>query len=81
MRAVISIDLESDVPRYLQLAQALRALIASGELAAGDKIPSTHQLMTQTGLAQATVEKAFAVLRSEGLVRTVPGVGIFVRSA
>jgi DNA-binding GntR family transcriptional regulator len=76
---VISIDLHSATPRYLQLADALRALVGSGELAAGDRLPSTHELVQQTGLAPATIAKAVGVLRLEGLVVTVPGVGVVVR--
>lgn len=73
------IDLHSATPRYKQLADALRGLIGSGELRAGDRLPSTHELVRTTQLAPATVAKAVDVLRSAGLVVTVPGVGVIVR--
>ncbi len=48
-------------------------------MAAGDRIPSTHDLVAQTGLAIGTVQKAVRLLKEDGLVYSVPGRGIFVR--
>jgi DNA-binding GntR family transcriptional regulator len=67
-----------DVPRYQQLAAILRDQIASGELQAHAPIPSKRMLRQQYGLAGNTIDKAVDVLRSEGLVKTVMGLGIFV---
>lgn len=72
------ISTRSSVPTFRQLADQLRAAIVSGEIAPGDFLPSIHELMTATGLAQATVQKARDVLRAEGLVDTSPGRGMFV---
>lgn len=74
-----SIETRSSVPTFRQLADQLKAAITSGELAKGDFLPSIHELMTATGLAQSTVQKARDVLRAEGLVETSPGRGVFVR--
>jgi GntR family transcriptional regulator len=74
-----TISTRSSVPTYRQLADQLKAAITSGELRSGDFLPSIHELMTATGLAQATVQKARDVLRTEGLVETSPGRGVFVR--
>ncbi len=75
----IRIDRMSEVPTYRQLADELRRLIASGQLKSGDRVPSIHELMAETGLAQNTIRSAVAVLRDEGLVVTAPGRGVFVR--
>jgi DNA-binding GntR family transcriptional regulator len=75
----IRIDRMSEVPTYRQLADELRRLITSGELKSGDRLPSIHELMAETGLAQNTIRSAVAVLREEGLVVTAPGRGVFVR--
>jgi GntR family transcriptional regulator len=72
------INTRSSVPTFRQLADQLRAAIESGQIAPGDFLPSIHELMTATGLAQATVQKARDVLRAEGLVDTSPGGGMFV---
>jgi GntR family transcriptional regulator len=75
----IRIDRLSEVPTYRQLADELRRLISSGQLKSGDRLPSIHELMAETGLAQNTIRSAVAVLREEGLVVTAPGRGVFVR--
>ncbi|MCC3773914.1 GntR family transcriptional regulator [Streptomyces sp. UNOB3_S3] len=66
------------VPPYLRVAAELRARIASGELRAGERVPSTRGITEEWGVALATATKALAVLRQEGLVRAVPGVGTVV---
>jgi len=75
----IRIDRLSEVPTYRQLANELRHLISTGRLKSGDRLPSIHELMTETGLAQNTIRSAVAVLREEGLVVTAPGRGVFVK--
>ena len=76
-RVEIRIDMHSPQPAYLQLAAHLRRGITA--MAAGDRIPSTHDLVAQTGLAIGTVQKAVRLLKEDGLVYSVPGRGIFVR--
>ncbi|MCX5385785.1 TetR/AcrR family transcriptional regulator C-terminal domain-containing protein [Streptomyces sp. NBC_00083] len=63
---------------YLSIADGIRRRIASGELAPGDRVPSTRAIVRDTGVAMATATKALAVLAREGLVRAVPGVGTVV---
>ncbi|MEV6393256.1 TetR/AcrR family transcriptional regulator C-terminal domain-containing protein [Streptomyces sp. NPDC051907] len=65
-------------PPYLRIASELRLRIADGELSPGDRVPSTRAITQQWGVAMATATKALAVLRREGLVRAVPGVGTVV---
>lgn len=67
-----------EIPRYQQLAALLRERIESGDLPAGRPIPSKRTLREEYGIAGQTVDKAVAMLKDEGLVRTVPGLGIFV---
>jgi len=75
---VSGIDHESDVPVYLQLAAILRGQIEDGELAPRRPVPSKRQLTQTYGIAGGTVDKALALLRGEGLVKTVVGRGIYV---
>ena len=67
-------------PPYLQVARYIRNQIASGDLREGDTVPSARQIMQEWDISMATAMKALATLRSEGLVRGVPGVGTVVRS-
>ncbi|WP_433516771.1 TetR/AcrR family transcriptional regulator C-terminal domain-containing protein [Nonomuraea sp. CA-143628] len=66
-----------EVP-YLRIVGELRRRIAAGELAVGDRIPSTRQIMRDWGVAMATASKVIGALRDEGLVRPVPGIGTVV---
>jgi len=65
-------------PAYRQLADMLREQIASGELPPRTPLPSARTLSQEHGIAVGTVMRAFGVLRQEGLVRTVPGRGVWV---
>lgn len=73
-----TIDHYGDVPVYQQLAAILRKQIASGELAPQRPIPSKATLMQEYSIAGGTIDRAVAVLKAEGLVKTVPGRGIYV---
>jgi GntR family transcriptional regulator len=74
----VTIDHEGPVPVWRQLVAILRDRIESGEYAPGRPIPSENQLAQQHGLARATVRKAIAELKAEGLVQGVQGRGVFV---
>jgi DNA-binding transcriptional regulator YhcF (GntR family) len=80
MRVELSIDLRSKTPSYIQLADQIMQAIDSGELKAGQKIPSFKELMEQTGLAMATVQKAVKRLEEAHYVFAVSGRGTFVTS-
>lgn len=65
-------------PPYQQIADELLAQMASGELGPGDKLPSARDLMQLYDVANQTVQSALRVLRSQGLINSVPGRGTFV---
>ncbi|MFE9481715.1 TetR/AcrR family transcriptional regulator C-terminal domain-containing protein [Streptomyces spororaveus] len=65
-------------PPYLRIVAAIRRRIADGELAPGDRVPSTRQIASQWGVALATATKALTTLRLEGLVEARPRVGTVV---
>jgi DNA-binding GntR family transcriptional regulator len=72
----VSIDHDAEEPLYLQLAAILRGEIRAGKLAR--RVPSVKSLTQQYGVAQGTAERALAVLREEGMVRSRIGRGHFV---
>lgn len=55
--------------------QQLRGLILSGQLGAGERLPTVRQTATDLGVATGTVAKAYKLLEVEGLVvsRTAAG--------
>ncbi|WP_433504697.1 TetR/AcrR family transcriptional regulator C-terminal domain-containing protein [Pseudonocardia halophobica] len=63
---------------YTEVVEVIRARITAGDLAPGDRIPSTRQIVAEFGVAMATASKVIAALRQEGLVRVLPGVGTVV---
>ena len=64
-----------------KIAAEIRDKIRSGELAAGDRVPSTRQITRRLGVAMATASKVLSNLKEEGLVLTRPGAGTVVAKA
>nr|WP_180218326.1 TetR/AcrR family transcriptional regulator C-terminal domain-containing protein [Streptomyces albus] len=62
----------------MRIASELRRRIAAGELAPGDRVPSTRQLAREWNVALATATKALTALRLEGLVEARPRAGTVV---
>ncbi|WP_235033780.1 PLP-dependent aminotransferase family protein [Pantoea sp. 18069] len=57
---------ESSTPLYRQLYDRVRASIAAGDLAPGDRVPSARALAKELGVARGTIELAYELLASEG---------------
>jgi 2-aminoadipate transaminase len=72
---------ESHIPLYVQLRDQLRALMHSGELRSGDRIPASRELAGQLGVHRTTVANAYAELESEGLISGHVGRGTFICGA
>jgi 2-aminoadipate transaminase len=69
---------ESHIPLYVQLRDQLRALVHTGELRAGDRIPASRELAGQLGVHRTTVANAYADLESEGLIQGHVGRGTYI---
>lgn len=66
-------------PPFRRIADDLRSEIRSGRLRPGDRLPSSSELCERYGVAHMTVRNGLQVLRSEGLIYGIQGVGSFVR--
>jgi len=79
---VSSLDLQlsaaSGVPFYRQVVDQVAALVRSGQLPAGSKLPSVRQLAAQLMVSLITVRRAYADLEAAGLVVRRQGQGTFV---
>ncbi|UWP87159.1 GntR family transcriptional regulator [Dactylosporangium fulvum] len=64
--------------QYERIAADIRARIADGRLAPGDRLPSTRQLAKDWDVALATATKALTALRQQGVVVSRPRVGTVV---
>lgn len=72
------IDPGDELPVGLQLGWRLRALIRTGELGAGERLPSFRQLAEWAGVNVGTVRTVYEALERDGLVVTRHGQGTFV---
>ncbi|MBX4936460.1 FadR/GntR family transcriptional regulator [Rhizobium binae] len=63
---------------YRQVADQIRLMIASGELAVGQRLPAERELAEQLSVSRPTVREALIVLEVEGLVNIRMGSGIYV---
>src|SRR5215469_1355450 len=69
---------ESHVPLYIQLRDQIRALVHTGDLSAGTRIPPSRELATQLGVHRTTVANAYAELEAEGLISGHVGRGTYI---
>jgi GntR family transcriptional regulator len=65
--------------RYEEIADDLRSRIASGQYPPGSRLPSRRELGIEFGVSDTVLDKAFLILRGEGRVETLAGVGVYVR--
>ena len=65
-------------PLYEQIATQIKAAIMSGELNAGDGIPSIRALAKSLHISVLTVQKAYGTLQEEGFIETTAGKGCYV---
>ncbi len=75
----LTLDLDSEVPIYLQIRDQVLEAIADGELAAGASLPSTRQLAADLGINFHTVNKAYDLLRQQAVIRINRKSGAVVR--
>ncbi|MEP6970838.1 MAG: winged helix-turn-helix domain-containing protein, partial [Betaproteobacteria bacterium] len=66
------------VPLHRQVYEVLRRAILDGRLGAGDRLPSSRQLMRDLNLSRNTVVSALNQLTIEGYLVTQVGSGTFV---
>lgn len=64
----IQIDLESEVPIYMQLIHAIKEGIATGKLKRGGALLSVRAMAAELGVNMHTVNKAYQQLKQEELV-------------
>ena len=75
---LIVIDHNSRIPIYEQIKTQIIALINSGVLEPGDKLPSLRALASDLSLNFNTIKKVFALLEADGVIESRQGAGFFV---
>lgn len=76
--SALEITREDELPVGISLAWRLRALILSGRLPAGDRLPGVRDLAAATGVNVNTARALYRRLENEGLVVSQHGMGTFV---
>ncbi|TCZ76660.1 GntR family transcriptional regulator [Paenibacillus albiflavus] len=77
----IIISNASSDPIYIQIMNQIRQSILSGELHAGDSLPSIRQLAKDLQVSVITTKRAYEELEKEKLIDSVVGKGCFVSGA
>ena len=75
---MISIDYQSKLPLYEQIAGRFRTLILQGVLPPDSQMPSVRSLAVELSINPNTIQKAFSLLEQEGYIYPVKGRGNFV---
>lgn len=65
---LIEIDFNSDEAIYIQVRNQIIMGIATDQIRVGDTLPSVRQMAENIGINMHTVNKAYAVLKEEGLL-------------
>ena len=63
---------------YEQIVNQLKNAIITGELAAGEALPSIRMLAADLSVSVITTKRAYEELEKEGLIRSVAGKGFYV---
>jgi GntR family transcriptional regulator len=72
------VDPNGRTPIYRQLAQQIRAGIATGKLAFDQKLPSVRELSRTLVVNPNTIARVYTELEREGVLHTRQGLGVFV---
>lgn len=77
----IIISNNSSKPIYEQITTQIKAMIITGQLQAGEPIPSMRALAKSLHISVITVQKAYEDLQRDGFIETTVGRGSFVSAA
>ena len=64
---------EDNLPIYLQILGFIKRGIVAGTITDGDEMPSRRMLSALLGVNPNTVQKSYALLEEEGLIRSRTG--------
>ena len=75
---LFSIATGSSEPIYRQLVDQVKRLVAAGQMAPGDGMPSVREVAQALALNPMTVSKAYSLLEMEGVLTRRRGLGMEV---
>ena len=65
-------------PLYEQIATQIKTQLMSGDLRAGEALPSIRALAKSLHISVLTVQKAYDLLQTDGFIETTAGKGCYV---
>lgn len=75
---IISIDMRSDIPIYLQIVEQIRQQVVSGGLKPGDQLPTVRALASDLRINFNTVSRSYRLLDEAGIISTQQGRGTYI---
>ncbi|MGQ9615373.1 MAG: GntR family transcriptional regulator [Spirochaetota bacterium] len=71
-------EFEKYKPKYIQLVERIKRDILNNDLKTGDRLLSENELKKLYNVSSTTVRKCIDILKHEGLINRVQGIGTFV---
>ena len=75
---LLQIQPSSGIPIYKQIIEQVKRFILSGQLKAGEGLPSVRQVAGYLAVNPMTISKAYSLLEAMGLLERVRGKGMIV---
>lgn len=75
---LLRVDADLPLPVYEQIRTQVARLAVSGQTAAGTRLPTIRQLASDLGLSKGTVERAYELLKDDGVVERRGRAGTFL---
>lgn len=72
------LDAHSGVPVYRQLIDQVQAAAATGQLRAGDQLPTVRHVAVELAINPNTVMRAYREMEIRGMLDTQQGTGTFI---
>ena len=80
IKVEIFINNHASIPIYEQISSQIKSMVISGELAAGEALPSIRGLAKDLKISVITTMKAYEQLADEGLITAAQGKGFYVNA-
>ncbi|NQV33495.1 MAG: GntR family transcriptional regulator [Phycisphaeraceae bacterium] len=74
----LRLDHQSGEPIYRQIVEQVKYKVASGQIKAGEQLPSIREMAKDLKINPRTVVKAYEELQAAGLVVRRQGQGVFI---
>jgi GntR family transcriptional regulator len=75
----VGIEWRANQPKWVQIADVIKARITDGTYALDTLVPSEHGLVQEFDVARGTARKVLTKLQEEGVIYSVRGLGNFVK--